>query len=162
MGYRGGHGAALAQGGFVYAVVWNGWTHKSTFELLKIDPVALHIVAQQPTGYLPGEHMMLGRTFLAIPDGEVFVYLPRLNGKTGVHDSLLYRVDRETAATTVVPLPPALGLDATVGVDGKIYFFGGPGENRVSIYDTVTVELQQDVPLLRAPEGTFVHSVVVR
>ena len=162
LGYSGVHTATLAEDGFVYAVVWNGWTRKSTFELVKIDPVALRIVAQQPTGYLAGEHMMLGRRLLATPDGEVFVYLPRLNGKTGVYDSLLYKVDRETAATTVVPLPPALGLDARVGVDGKIYFFGGPAENRVSIYDTVTGELEQDVPWLQAPEGTYVQGVVVR
>jgi hypothetical protein len=173
-GYDRVFAAALAKDGYIYALIHNVWDTDAGFEVAKIDPVALRVVAQQPLTFNWRTHLPNGFFALASPDGGVYMYLPVVNLAScpGTPDgstldqcpaeSLLYQVDTNTASTTLVPLPPALGIDASVGVDGKIYIYNGYGENCVSRYDPATGQVETDVPELRAPEGTYVQAVLAR
>jgi DNA-binding CsgD family transcriptional regulator len=157
VGYDRVFAAPLAKDGYVYALVHNTWFPDAGFEVMKIDPVALRLVAQQPMDFNWRTQLPNGFFALAAPGGGVYIYIPLLSA-----ESLLYHVAPDTAATTLVPLPPALGIDASVGVDGKLYFYGGVGENRVARYDPATRQLETDVPALRAPDGTYVEAVIAR
>jgi DNA-binding CsgD family transcriptional regulator len=145
--------ATLGSDGHAYAVLWNQWSGRHDFEVVKINPDAMRIVARHDFDYAG---LLNGHGALATPDSGVYFYLPSFAG-----ESLLYQIDPATAAPTPIPLPPRLGLNAAVGVDGNLYFYGGFGENRVSVYDPSTGQLQQDVSWLRAPAGTYVQAVFV-
>src|SRR5437870_12561165 len=77
-------------------------------------------------------------------------------------ESRLSRVDAATSSTSLIVTPRELGLDAVGGVDGKIYFAQGYGQNRVSVFDPATGAFDVDVTWLRAPPGSYIVGFVAR
>ncbi len=157
-------GAVLAPDGYAYAILWDPSRTGNAHVLAQFDLQNLKLVRSVDTGIGPW-----AISVVATQAGEVFAYAcqqpasdelaqtqPRLQRST------LLRLEKASFALTPISLPDNIGLDVSLGVDGKLYLFAGLARERVSSYDPATGTLSRDIPGLESPAGSYIQAVFVR
>jgi hypothetical protein len=164
-----GHVAAatVGQDGYVYAVLIDGSSRANPYVLAQIDPESMELKQLAETTIRPSEWK--GPIFVSLaatPTGGIFFYATLWNlvqdPDVYAHTNVLLQLDRATFQLAAIAVPDDLGQRVSVGVDGKIYIYGGPAESTVSAYDPATGELERDLPALRTPPGTYIRALFVR
>jgi streptogramin lyase len=121
--------------------------------LAQIDPKNMELKQLVETTVQPSETQDI--SLVAAPAGDIFYY-------AAVHANVLLRLDPTSFELTPISVPDSLGMNVSVGVDGRLYFYGGPAESTVSAFDPGTGELSIDLPELRSPPGTYIRALFVR
>jgi hypothetical protein len=159
--------AAVGQDGYVYAVLIDGRSRANPYVLAQIDAKSMELKQLAETTVRPSEWR--GPIFISLvatPSGDIFFYATLWDQVQDpdvyAHTNVLLHLDRATFQLAAIAVPADLGQRVTVGVDGKIYIYGGPAESTVSAYDPSTGELSRDLPALRTPPGTYIRALFVR
>lgn len=159
--------ATVGQDGYVYAVLLDGSSRANRYVLAQIDPKSMELKQLAETTVRPSEWR--GPIFISLvatPGGDIFFYATLWNlvqdPDVYAHTNVLLQLDRSAFQLTPIAVPDDLGQRVSVGVDGKIYIYGGPAESTVSVYDPSTGQLSRDLPELRSPPGTYIRALFVR
>lgn len=151
--------AAASDGSGHYVLVANDILHpKASVKVLVLDAQNWSMLYILDTGIVfERESRLLGASVLAV-DGRPLIYLVD-GGPGGTRAQLL---DAGSPAGSRTTLPGDLGFAAALGkTDGRLYLYGGKGENRVASVDPRGEDLVRDIPGLRAPDGAFIQTLSV-
>jgi len=154
-------GATRGADGKAYALLRDTSRTGNGFVLAQFDLQALKLLRSAETSVAPSQGSVDDIHVIAAQTGELFVYSSQASlANSTEHKSILVRFDASTLAAQPIDLPGNLGLDVSLGVDNKLYIFGGPGRETISRYDPSTGTLSQRVAT--TPPGTYVRAVFVR
>jgi hypothetical protein len=159
--------ATLGQDGYVYAVLIDGSSRASPYVLAQIDAKSMELKQLAETTVRPSEWR--GPIFISLvatPSGDIFFYATLWDlvqdPDVYAHTNVLLHLDRSTFRLAAIAVPDDLGQRVSVGVDGRIYIYGGAAGSTVSAYDPDTGEISLDLPALRTPPGTYIRALFVR
>lgn len=159
-GYSALRGGTLGLDGNLYTVAWDFGRSGSHLHLVQLSRGTLAVTADWDIGISPnaGDGTLLENTrLLPWSNGVLLFVSQRL--PSGVDQALSW-VTGAGALRALSLLPSDIGNEATLGPPGTVYVWGGPGENRVALFDPSTGVVTPDVPALRAPAGAYITGLV--
>jgi hypothetical protein len=158
-------GAALGADGRLYVVGYDPTRSANNYALIAVDVVSLTISATIDTGINPYSGNVYDLT-VAATQSALYLYVAQAAHYSQtppspfIARSRLFELVNGTNALRSVSLPDNLGLSLTVGSDGRLYIYAGPGMNVVTSYDPAT-ELAAPVSQLNTPPGSYVRALFV-
>jgi hypothetical protein len=155
--------AATGADGQLEALAYDPRLSTNDIVLLGIDPSSQEIRQTIDTGVNPRSGGAYLHTHaLVVTSSAMFIYIVLQSTPPAAvqESSLLLEVGHGSASATSFPISNSAGLGITAGSDGRIYLFGGPALNGVSVLDPTSGSVGP-AAYLSSPEGSFVRAVFV-
>lgn len=153
--------ATLGPDGSAFALLFDPSLTSAPYSVARIDLQALRVTAVVATPIRPADGAIDDRAQIATDGaGNVWVYASQQIGDTADRRSRLVRVSRDMASVQEFPLPQNAGARLVVARDDRPYLFGGPGRNRIIVFDPATGTASR-IPV-SAPDGSFVLAIFPR
>jgi len=153
--------AAEGRDGTGYALVFDPSRSNNSYVVVAIELPTLRLVRQVDTGIRPDGGLIDDQAHVVVDaGGTVWAYASQTtNGQTS-HVGQLIRATSDLSSSRRVAVPANIGFRVVAGIDGRLYFYGGPAQNVVTVFDASS---ERSTSLgARGPDESSIMAVFVR
>ena len=153
--------AAEGRDGTGYALVFDPSRSNNTYVIVAIDLQSLRLLRQVDTGIRPDGGLIDDQAHVVVDArGTVWAYASQIVNGQASHVGQLLRATPDLSSSRRVAVPANIGFRVVAALDGRLYFYGGPAQNVVTVFDS-TSERSTSLAA-RSPDGSFIVAVFVR